>query len=1304
MNIINLLMKYICICNISCIFLILLITTQIITSTETTSLSSYLRIDIIEAVNLHCKLNNEFYCNPYAIVEFKYSGESRTSKQLKCTKHPSFASSFTFEPEFCKDVVYVYFYQYLTPRDNAFLGDAVIDEDLYEKGNIRPGYLGRVVIELEKLVFGIAEEWFMIDAPEDNSRIMFPSCVHLRISWTSALCGEPGLTGAYQFASNLQKFKIVANHKIKFEPKNFMPICKKDFASVYKNKFSKLSSDTPIKHIKEDLPERAAQQRRCIKDPNQDYAFDHASNLTSIEEALGYKIIKRITGEDLDYNEFTKEFEKTDVASLQSYRQFFEKECFERPELTIERINNILRIDAQELTKLNTTNPYLNIDESKLDLPLKLAKQRDVSVYKSTLSQFNSVEDVKNLDKMDDESYLKSVTKMVNTIKEFEIENKTDYTIFYTNNKVTMTNEGLVDAREEKFFRVFALYKWNGGHLQYDELKKEFMLRRKNFYCYELVKMMPTNIIFQFVEDKCPDNYVCVDPNGIVLDSFGKDPRKVFAHELNRNGIDFYANFHTDTNKAGISFKQLENVGGNSIKNNENNAKNNKNSNSNIHNKRLNMRFTSIENKKNKLSKTDKETNSNNNNNNFNSKSLSETDTAKSAIAPLSPEHALNSDLINFETLLKTEKGTIVPSKYLPEVFNDSEKLWLNKFDRLYFERRKRIQLKKEIIINKIYSHIPILGEILAVANYNIKNPNGLEINESFLTREANLFKKYLLIYNSNLPFVEKAAKVLLNLVLCNTDKNRLKYVLNEMLEGLCFGDDRSIKIFEEIMRTIIIDSLVNTNYILFDDLHAKSNLLRTFNKPFCFKTMTKIKFIEKMVMLEVLKEKITYIIWNNDTNKKILLKILETENSIPLQLPENRRLFSYDKTLGYDNARDVNKNFVNELKNVREAQLANLNSNSFKFKSVENLDETEKEDTTGEKLEEEISKVIDKLENDLNDKEENVKETNGNDLASKLSGDNKANNNFKMNKKQIKIQNKINLDKNNQKNYKSKNNKDLNSEEAYARNLNRQKEAKRTNFNLTEFEQLANQNEFDFESVYKENESLLNKNTKEKTETITTNDKNDKNKENKFNKKIIGNNKEAEIIKDISKKFEDLKKILIEKKQLKKTKQSFNNTNKSNANNKEDLLVNKILTDDFSNFFKEIKFKELNQESETLNSQQQSEENELFNEDSNDFSKLGLHEYNNPQIYEKHDNPGINVLKTDKQPSQKDIMDKVMRDPQTRKLLTQMQSNPKNKIFMPKEIHSTYEVNRKGVKQITINQNSIFINITFSFLNFLIF
>ena len=1161
MNLNNFLMKYLNMLS----SLLLLFSFTI--SVYATNLSSYLKIDIIEAMNLHCKLNNEFYCNPYTIIEFKYSSESKSTKREECTKNPQWNSNFVFTPESCKDIVYVYFYQFLTPRDNAFLGESIIDENLFEKGNIRPGYLGRVIIELEKLAFGVVDEWFMIESPYDISKIMFPSCVHLRIYWTSTVCQEPNINAMYEIKSMRKDISPV--EKIKFEPTNFIPLCKKDFANIYKSRFSILDNDTPINKITE-LDNNPS--KRCLKDPNQDYGFDHPSNLTSIEEALAYKIIKRTTGEILDYLEFSKNFHKIQLKNLQTYKQFFEMECFKSPDLTIERINNILHLDTQDL-QLNTTNPFVTIDEKKLDISLKLAKQRDDNVYHNTLDQFNSIEDVKNLDKMDDDTYLKTLNKMVNTIKGMEVENKTDYTIFYLKNKVTMTNFGLVHEKEEKFFRVYALYKWNGGHIEYDELKKEFLLRRKNFYCYELVKLMPTNIIFQFVEEVCPTNYVCIDPNGIIIKSYGKDPRKIFAHELNKGGLEFYKNFYE-------------------------NPELNKDT-----NKRINMRFSSLENKK------------NSNNLNFQNKKAENTILKNTK---QNEEQKMNSDLLNFQTILKMESGIIVESNTLPDVINDSEKLWLNKFDRLYFERRKRIQLKKEIIINKIYSHIPILGEILALANIQILDKN---INEEFLNRETNLFKKYLLLYNANLPFVEKAARVLLDLILCNRDSNRIRFILNEMLEGLCFGDDRSIKILEEIMRTLIIDSLLKTNYFLFEELHAKVNLLRTFNKPFCFKTIIKIKFIEKMVMLDTIKEKITYIIWNNDTNKKILLQILEVEKSIPLQLPENQRLFSYKKGMAFDNARDVNTNFLNNL-------IENKNSNNeFKFKSVDNI----KHNNT-DKIENQIKLVMNRLDSQL--------KINHSDSGKII------NNNY----------------------LENKNFEDLDNDENigdYENGRDLIKEKNKRNLNLENKKKINNN-------------KILNKNL-----------------DIKYNKDLTVEKKEVEILKDITKRVKDLKNILKSKKD-----------NKDNRNNKvevNDNLINTILKDDLEDLFKEIKFKESNINIDELPENKSVKiikdnklpkfkelENQIFNEDSENFSNLSLDQYNNPNVYEKHDPPGMKVFNTNKQPSQQDILEKVMKDPETRKLMDTVKSNPKNKIIMPKEIHSVYEIDKRGTKQITINKDSI--------------
>lgn len=1234
----NLLMKYLCklICGF---FLYHIIYLSYVASA---GISSYLKIDIIEAVNLHCILNDEFYCNPYTIIEFKYSENSRSTQPKSCTKNPAWDSSFVFQPDYCKDVVYIYFYQFLTPKDNAYLGDAVIYDDLFEKGNIKPGYLGRIIIQLEKLSFGIIDEWFMIETPVDNSRIMFPSCAHLRIYWTSSDCQEPSAGNVYAIKSALEKISPV-DQKIRFEPSNYIGLCKKDFANIYKSKFSILDSDTPIKKISEKFYDDRKRIDDCLKDPNQDYGFNHSSNLTSIEEALAYKIIKRVTGEDIDYSEFTSDFQKVTSTHLKTFRDFFEKECFEKPDLTIERINNILALDAEDL-QLNTTNPYLSVDEKSLELPYRLAWQRKNNVYSTTLNQFNSLEDIKSLDKMDDESYLKSLNKIVRTIKDMDVENKTDYTIFYSKNKVIMTNEGLVHPKEEMFFRVHALYKWNGGHVEYDELKKEFMLRRKNFYCYELIKLMPTNIIFQFVDEDCPANYVCIDPNGIVINSIGKDPRIIFSHELNKNGVDGFANFH----------KNLENDDDNKAP----------------REKRINMRFKSLESKKSSTNNNLKKTMNANSYEKISNSLLNKETKLKKFSSIQNDEQSSNNDLINFQKLLTMESGTIVPADTLPDVNNDDENLWLNKFDRLYYERRKRIALKKEIIINKIFTHIPILGEILAVANLQMQSPDGDNINDEFLERETNLFKKYLLIYDSKVPFVEKAAKVLLNLVLCNTDVNRLKYILNEMLEGLCFGDDRSIKIFEEIMRTIIIDTLISTKYLDFEDLHAKANLLRTFNKPFCFKTMTKIKFIERMIMLEVLKEKITYILWNNDTNKKILLKIIESENSIPVLLPENKRLFSYDKNLGFDNIRNINRNFLSNLSNMKnEAMTERLNSDenrTFKFKSIETNENSSKD------VEKEISKVIDKLDADLNieyneekSKAKKLKEKNDKPhkiIHNQILHKNISNNSIDIDKTKYKNNNFAN-----EKMFLSSNLlKDLADEDEYFKNFYKNN----TTTDMNDKEQLNFEKKF--ESIYNENQ-----NPKSRENELTPQNRN---KEGKIT------TNEKDLLRDISNKFEYLKRIL-------KTKNSDrNNKNKiKKTKSMEDKLIDKIQHEDFSVIFNDMKFKELNREESQTTSSAKSKEsqNENLNENSQNFPILSLHEYNNPNIYEKHDRPGINVLGTENQPSQKDILEKVLRDPQTRRLLENVRIDPKNKILLPKEIHNTYEVNRKGVKQITINNNS---------------
>ena len=151
------------------------------------SMTSILKIEIVESVNLHCRLNNEFHCIPYAVIDFKFDSVSRSTNRLECTKTPVWESTFTFDPSNCKEVININFYQFLTPEDTAFLGSYVRDQDRFERGEINAGYLGRVIIELEKIPFGTIDDWFMIDSPLENDRLMFPSCVHLRIQWVNII-------------------------------------------------------------------------------------------------------------------------------------------------------------------------------------------------------------------------------------------------------------------------------------------------------------------------------------------------------------------------------------------------------------------------------------------------------------------------------------------------------------------------------------------------------------------------------------------------------------------------------------------------------------------------------------------------------------------------------------------------------------------------------------------------------------------------------------------------------------------------------------------------------------------------------------------------------------------------------------------------------------------------------------------------------------------------------------------------------------------------------------------------------------
>lgn len=652
---------------------------------------NYLRVDIIESVNLKCKDHNEFHCNPYAILHLKLQNEKQTTSTIQCTKNPQWLSSFTFHPSFCHDILYVNLFQYFTQSDKEFFG-ASPDSDSFSKGFLSTGYLGRVVINLDKLPRGTFDEWFMVDNVEDDGYVHFPSCVHLRISYVSEVC-------------RVNENNVYDIEGKEFSPRKFIQMCNRDFVSVYKNRFSDVNSTNGIEE--KDYVDKG----KCHIEEDVDYAFRHITRLTAIEEALAMKIVMMSTGEKINLNMLTK-----------AKRNF---------------VNGILR------------NHAMNRTENE--------------VYNRTLEQFKSIEEIKHIDDMDDDSYLRTMNKISDVIRDIKIENKTQRSKFIKENKVMLNSKGMIDAKEELFFRIFCLYKYTGGQLKYDALKKEFILRRKFFKCYEEVNIMPSNIIFQFIDDKCPDNYVCIDPNGVIVDSEGKNPKKVFGNEIE------YFNSSNEDNEVKTFNKMI------------------------------------------------------------------------------------NEDIVN------EDKG------------------YMNKFDILYNQRHERIKKKKDIIINLIHDNYPLLGEILSLAKQNVTN-------SSFISNEKELLIKYIqIINNKDHLFLPQSASLLFTLI---TSKS-FSHLINEFIEGLCIGDSRSIKIFTEIIRTVILNRLLKQSYLDYDDIMGKITLLNVFNSNYCFSPITKIQFIEDMLLLPEIKKKIIDIIWENDSNAKISTQIKEIEASMGMRIKE---------------------------------------------------------------------------------------------------------------------------------------------------------------------------------------------------------------------------------------------------------------------------------------------------------------------------------------------------------------------------------------------------------------------------------
>jgi len=215
---------------------------------------------------------------------------------------------------------------------------------------------------------------------------------------------------------------------------------------------------------------------------------------------------------------------------------------------------------------------------------------------------------------------------------------------------------------------------------------------------------------------------------------------------------------------------------------------------------------------------------------------------------------------------LKLEKGVEIAkeTKNFARTADNYTSIYINKLDLKALDRKTKMRMKKAIIINKVFDLVPLVGEILALVNIERIN---LLMCKSFILKEINLLKKYLIMWDANNNFLYHSAKVLFILLTCNNDRNKLRFLLNELMEGLCKGDDRSIRIFKEIVITVLIDALLKTRFYYYDDIQAKFNLVRVFNKEgFHFRSIVKLKFVEAMKIPDDIKEKLTFIIMRLDS------------------------------------------------------------------------------------------------------------------------------------------------------------------------------------------------------------------------------------------------------------------------------------------------------------------------------------------------------------------------------------------------------------------------------------------------------
>jgi len=270
----------------------------------------------------------------------------------------------------------------------------------------------------------------------------------------------------------------------------------------------------------------------------------------------------------------------------------------------------------------------------------QLSKSNDTSAsiyYLRAIANSENITEEQYLEKLHNVS--NSLLQMYNYTAQVP---KINMSVYNSLNKISINTNGELDLSEKKFLLIFASYKAEGGRLQYNEMKIEFLKRKFPFQSYMSPNNPAKNIIYDCKEKICPCNTVCINKNGYILNSEGVNPKNVLIN--------------------------------------------------------------------------------------------------------------------NFHFLSKISKNKAVSDNYN------------NNFDVNYIIRRTKMRKKKEVIIYKVFEIIPLVGEILALANVEkIKEITDYE----FLRREALILKKYLIMWDPNCQFVDHASKLLLNIILCSNEQNQ---------------------------------------------------------------------------------------------------------------------------------------------------------------------------------------------------------------------------------------------------------------------------------------------------------------------------------------------------------------------------------------------------------------------------------------------------------------------------------------------------------------------------------------------------